>query len=100
MTQKSKTHKKSAFTGRSIRGSDIGVSSEDVGVPVRNVHDVGIPSVHILSKNDIENELSQIEKKFGMTSEQFYKAWREGKVHGHEAVKLGSYFEFYKDEYE
>ena len=93
-------HKKSAFTGRSIRGSGIGASSEDVGVPVRNAHDVGIPSVHILSKNDIENGLSQIKKKFGMTYEQFYKAWSEGRVHGHEVVKLGSYFEFYKDEYE
>ena len=50
-------HKKSAFTGRSIRGSDVVTSSEDVGVQVRNVHDVGIPRVHILSKNDIENEL-------------------------------------------
>jgi len=35
-----------------------------------------------------------------MTSEQFHKAWKEGRIHGHEAVKLGSYFEFYKVEYE
>ncbi len=59
-----------------------------------------IPPFRILGKKDIEKELSKIENKFGMTPEDFHKAWREGKVHGHEAVKLGCYYEFYKDEYE
>lgn len=59
-----------------------------------------IPPFHILGKKDLEKELSRIEKEFGMTPEEFHKAWREGKVHGHEAMKLGCYYEFYKDEYE
>lgn len=56
--------------------------------------------IHVLSKEDIKYELSQIETKFGMTSAEFYRAWKEGRLHGHEAMKLGSYYEFYKDEYE
>ena len=59
-----------------------------------------IPPFHILEKKDLEKELSRIEKEFGMTPEEFHKAWREGKVHGHEAMKLGYYYEFYKDEYD
>ncbi len=35
-----------------------------------------------------------------MTPEEFHKAWREGKLHGHEVMKLGYYYEFYKDEYD
>ncbi len=59
-----------------------------------------IPPFHIMGKKDIEKELSRIETEFGMTPEMFHKAWREGKVHGHEAMKLSYYYEFYKDEYE
>lgn len=104
MTQKSKKHGK--LLGRSIRGTDIGVSigalKEHIGAPIRSksMHGVSMPPFHILSKKDIEKELSQIEKKFGMTPEEFHKAWKEGKVHGHEAMKLDCYYEFYKDEYE
>jgi len=90
MTKKSKKHGKSVFFRGSIKGTDIGKST----------YDVGTPTFHILSQKDIENELSQIEKKFGMTAEEFHKAWKKGRVHGHEAMKLGSYYEFYKDEYE
>ena len=105
MAQKSKKHGKSVSSGRSIRGIDagsIGVLKEHAGAPIRAAgkHDGGIPPFHILSKKDIEKELSKIEKKFGMTPEEFHKSWREGKVHGHEAMKLGYYYEFYKDEYE
>ncbi len=100
MTQKLKKHEKSVLIGSRIRDSEIGTPDKEVGVPISNEHDAGIPNTHILSKKDIEKELSQIKTKFGMTSEQFHKAWKEGRIHGHEAVKLGSYFEFYKVEYE
>jgi hypothetical protein len=59
-----------------------------------------IPPIHIMDRKDLEKELSRIEKEFGMTPEEFHKAWKEGKVHGHEAMKLSYYYEFYKDEYE
>ncbi len=59
-----------------------------------------IPPFHIMGKKDLEKELSRIETEFGMAPEEFHKAWREGKVHGHEAMKLSYYYEFYKDEYE
>jgi hypothetical protein len=59
-----------------------------------------IPPIHIMDRKDLEKELSRIEKEFGMTPEEFHKAWKEGKVQGHEAIKLGCYYEFYKDEYE
>ncbi|OGH08137.1 MAG: hypothetical protein A2W22_00055 [Candidatus Levybacteria bacterium RBG_16_35_11] len=59
-----------------------------------------IPPFHIMDKKDLEKELSRIETEFGMTPEEFHKAWREGKVHGHEAMKLNYYYKFYKDEYE
>ncbi len=104
MAQKSKTHGKSVSPGRSIRGIDASVVAlkEHIGAPIRSksMHGVSVPPFHILSKKDIEKELSRIEERFGMTPEKFHKAWREGKVHGHEAMKLGCYYEFYKDEYE
>jgi hypothetical protein len=59
-----------------------------------------IPPIHIMDRKDLEKELSRIEKEFGMTPEEFHKAWKEGKVQGHEVIKLGCYYEFYKDEYE
>jgi hypothetical protein len=105
MAQKSKINRKSVLSGYSIRGTDVGTSvgalKEHVGVPImdKSLYE-GIPPFHILSKNDIEKELSQIKTKFGMTPEEFHKAWKEGKAHGHEAMKLGCYYEFYKDEYE
>ncbi len=81
--QKSNIFKKSAITGHRIKAAD-----------------KCIPPFHILGKKDIEKELSNIEKEFGMTHEEFHKAYREGKIHGHEAMKLDYYYEFYKDEYE
>lgn len=105
MTQTSKKHGKSVLAGHNIRGT-IGTSidalKEHIGAPFRSksTHGVRMPPIHILSKNDIEKELSQIEKRFGMPPKEFHKAWKEGKVHGHEAMKLGCYYEFYKDEYE
>jgi len=59
-----------------------------------------IPPFHIMDKKDLEKELSRIETEFKMAPEEFHKAWREGKIHGHGAMKLGCYYEFYKDEYE
>lgn len=108
MTQKLKKHGGSAFLGRGIKGSDKGAAAgalnEHIGIPLnapgKSINDNGMPPVHILNKKDIEKQLSLIEKKFGMTPEEFHKAWRDGKVHGHEAMKLGCYYEFYKDEYE
>ena len=87
MTQRSKipgiTGRKSTATKKSIK-----VRREE------------IPPFRFMDKKDLEKELSRIEKEFGMTPEEFHKAWREGKVHGHEVMKLGCYYEFYKDEYE
>jgi hypothetical protein len=103
MTHKPKKHEKSIYPGRGIRGSEIGIQNEHVGIPFssRSTSFVrGDSDIHVLSKEDIESELSQIEKKYGMTSDEFHTAWKEGRVHGHEALKLGSYYEFYKDEYE
>ncbi len=107
MTHKSKINRKYVSKGRGIRVIDIGAhigainehasAISTVGKPV---NDTGVPPFHILNKKDIEKELSKIEKKFGMTPVDFHKAWREGKVHGHEAMKLGCYYEFYEDEYE
>ena len=102
MIRKSKKHEKSTFSVRSIRDTEIGIQNEPVGIPFSSGSasiQEGSPNIHILSKEDIEVELSQIETKFGMTSDEFHTAWKEGKVHGHEAMKLGSYYEFYKDEY-
>lgn len=97
MTRISKKHGKSALAGHNIRGT----TGTSIGAPVRSksMRGVRMPPFHILSKKDIEKELSRIEKRFGMSPEEFHKAWKEGKVHGHEAMKLGCYYEFYKDEY-
>jgi len=103
MIRKSKKHGKSTFSVRSIRDTKIGIQNEHVGIPFSSGSasiQAESPNIHILSKEDIEVELSQIKTKFGMTSDEFHTAWKEGKVHGHEAMKLGSYYEFYKDEYE
>lgn len=104
MAQKSKKHGKSVLSGRNVKGIDasMGALKRRIGAPIRSksVHGVSVPPLHILNKKDIERELSQIESKFGMIPEEFHKAWKEGKVHGHEAMKLGCYYEFYKDEYE
>lgn len=101
MAQKSRKHGKSVLSGRSIRGIDASAGAlKEQPVRRKSMHGVSVPPLHILDKKDIERELSQIEKKFGMTPGEFHKAWRAGKVHGHEAMKLGCYYEFYKDEYE
>jgi len=78
-----------------------GITGRKSTAPKKSVRGRGdIPPFHILGKKDLEIELSRIEKEFGMTPEEFHKAWKEGKVHGHEATKLGCYYEFYKDEYD
>lgn len=91
----------SRFVGRNTRGTMIGDPNIHSGISLNSpsMH-VGIPSTHFLTKEDIEDELSQIEKNFGMTPEHFYKSWKAGKLHGHEVMKLCCYYEFYKDEYE
>lgn len=85
MTQKSKrpAGRKSSALKKTIRAQ-----KEDIS------------PFHLLTKKDIEKEISQIEKKFGMKPEEFHTAWKEGKLHGHVVTKLGCYYEIYKDEYE
>lgn len=103
MTNKPIKNEKYPYLGRSIRGTERGIPNKHAGIPFssgRASMQVGSPNIHILSKEDIEVELSQIETKFEMNADEFHTAWKEGKVHGHEAMKLGSYYEFYKDEYE
>jgi len=63
------------------------------------MHNEGMP-FHILTKEDIKNEIVEGEKRFGMTADVFYKAWQDGKFHGFQAMKLGCLYELYKDEYE
>lgn len=91
----------SRLVGRNTRGTMIGDPNIHSGISLNSpsMH-VGIPITHVLSKEDIEDKLSQIEKKYGMKPEHFYESWKAGKLHGHEVMKLGCYYEFYKDEYE
>ena len=106
MIQKSKKHGKSVLLRRSIGGT-IGTSSgalkEHKAFPIstasKPIHNVGM-SVHILTKEDIQKEIAEGEKRFGMPAVDFYKAWQNGKFHGFQAMKLGCLYELYKDEYE
>ena len=70
MTQISKKHGKSVSVGHNIRrtiGTSIGALKEHIGAPrSKSTHGVRMPPIHILSKKDIEKELSRIEKRFGM----------------------------------
>ncbi len=105
MTQKSRKPKKYAVVRASYEGAKI---SDHVGVPIRGavsmssggpIHDIGFP-FHILTKEDIEKELTQIEKRFGMSPDEFHDAWKRDEIHGFQAMKLGCLYELYRDEYE
>jgi len=67
MIQKSR-HGKSVLSGHSIRGATIGALNEHMAAPIsaagKSMHDE--EPFHFLGKEDIEKELSKIEKKFGM----------------------------------
>jgi len=105
MTQKSKIPGKHVLSGRNIRVSAIRSGrSEHVGIqlndatskPIDPLHDDG--AFRILGKEDIKKELARTNEIFGMNPDEFYKAWKEEKVHGFHALKLGCLYEFYRDE--
>lgn len=53
----------------------------------------------ILNKEDIKIELDKIKEVFSMNPDEFYKVWKEGKIHGFQATKFGNLYEFYRKEY-
>ena len=110
MAQNPRRTGKYASGRHGTRASTIkGVSLKDhVGVPISGVpcissgiavNDIDIP-VHIMTKEDIEEELSKIEERFGMTPEKFYEAWKNDEFHGFQAMKFGCLYEFYRDEFD
>lgn len=106
MTQKSKMPGKHVLSGHNIRASSMRAGrNEPVGLqlseaaskPIDPLHDDG--AFRILGKDDIKKELARTKEIFGMNPDEFYKAWKEDKVHGFHALKFGCLYEFYRDEY-
>lgn len=113
MTQNRRKPKKYASVSHIAKASATRALNEHVGLPL-NEHvgvpisravgmssgeSIGIP-VYIMTKSDIEKELSKIEERFGMSPEEFYKAWKNDEFHGFQAMKFGCLYEFYRDEFE
>lgn len=73
--------------------------SPAMGKPIKSINEMGIP-FRVLGKEEIEKELSRTKEIFNMTPDEFYKAWKEDKVHGFHALKFGCLYEFYRNEYE
>lgn len=65
--------------------------------PVQSLSDMGF---HVLGKEDINKELARTKELYGMTPDEFYRAWKNDEIHGFHATKLGCLYEFYRDEYE
>ncbi len=114
MTQNPQNPKKYASDGHGLRTSATRAIlnkytgaplNEHVGIPINKAvarasgESIGIP-VYIMTKSDIEKDLSKIEERFGMSPEEFYKAWKNDKFHGFQAMKFGCLYEFYRDEFE
>ena len=106
MTRKSKMLGKHLLSGHNIRASAIRAErNEPVGVQLDEAMSKPIdphdddPAFRILGKEDIKKELARTQEIFGMNPDEFYKAWKEEKVHGFHALKLGCLYEFYRDEY-
>ncbi len=91
--------------GRGIRASTMKAPKDNVGIPINKPvvrssgESIGVP-MYIMTKSDIEKELSKIEDHFGMSPEEFYKAWKNVEFHGFQAMKFGCLYEFYRDEFE
>lgn len=77
---------------------------EHVGVPISRatstIKSLSEKGFHVLGKEDINKELARTKELYGMTPEEFYQAWKNDKIHGFHATKLGCLYEFYRDEYE
>lgn len=102
MTQKSKMPGKHVLSGHNIRGSAMRAGRNELGLLAASLscnplHDDD--AFRILGKEDIIKELARTKEIFGMNPDEFYKAWKEEKVHGFHALKLGCLYEFYRDEY-
>ncbi len=106
MTQKSKKLGKHVLVGHSLRASAVKALNDHAGMPLSRAKGKSIKSLHdedafrVLGKEDIKKELARTKEIFGMNPDEFYKAWKENKVHGFHATKLGCLYEFYRDEYE
>lgn len=91
--------------GRGIRASTKKAPKDNLGIPISKPvvsssgESIGVP-MYIMTKSDIEKELSKIEERFGMSPEEFYKAWKNDEFHGFQAMKFGCLYEFYRDEFE
>ncbi len=88
-----------------IKASTLGISYKPIGVEISDARS-SIKSLkeaggfRILGKEDIKKELARTKELYGMTPDEFYRSWKEHKVHGFHATKLGCLYEFYRDEYE
>jgi len=106
MTQKPRTPEKSIFREKNIKASGLSIRKKQsghlqscaAGKPVKSIQEMGAP-FHIMDKEDIEKELSRIKEMFNMNPDEFYKAWKEDKVHGFHALKFGCLYEYYRNEY-
>jgi len=94
MTQKIRTFKKTVLRGEKIKSS---YESSSTTKTVNSIQEIGAP-FHIMGKEDIEKELSRIKEIFNMTPDDFYKAWKEDKVRGFQALKFGCLYEYYRNE--
>lgn len=88
-----------------IKTSTLGTSYKHAGVElsgaqmsIKSLKEAG--GFRILGKEDIKKELARTKELYGMTPDEFYRSWKEDKVHGFHATKLGCLYEFYRDEYE
>jgi len=88
-----------------IKASTRGISSKHVDVELSSAR-MSIKSLkeaggfRIMGKEDIKKELERTKELYGMTPDEFYISWKEDKVHGFHATKLGCLYELYRDEYE
>lgn len=106
MTQKPITIEKSIFREKKIKASDSSIRKKQsgylqscaAGKPVKSIQEMGAP-FHIMDKEDIEKELSLIKEMFNMNPDEFYKAWKEDKIHGFHALKFGCLYEYYRNAY-
>jgi len=110
MVLKLKKPLKSMLSGRNTRNrcSSIDSLNKSVGIPIsisdKSIRHVGIrgseDGIYTMTREDIEREIANGEKEFGMPITEFYKSWQDDKVHGFHAMKLACLYDFYRKEYE
>ncbi|MFA4956596.1 MAG: hypothetical protein WC556_06435 [Candidatus Methanoperedens sp.] len=110
MSLKLKKPLKSMLSGRNNRNrcSHIDSLNKNVGLPVgisdKSIRHVGINGnengIYTMTREDVEREIANGEKEFGMPITEFYKSWQDNKLHGFHAMKLVCLYDFYRKEYE